>query len=215
MPADDTATRILDAAGPIFADKGFERATVRDICQAAGVNLASVNYYFRDKERLYIEAVKQAAMLRQSQVPMPQWSAGTPPAEKLRQFVRTMLARMLGAEQAPWQARLMMREVFQPTSACRELAEEYFRPHFDLLLSIVAELTPPEMPFHQRRRIADSVIGQCLHYRLAGGVLRLLVPADELAAHYQPEQLAEHIAAFSLAALGASPALGDRADVSR
>ena len=74
MPNDDTATRILDAAGPIFADKGFDRATVRDICQAAGVNLAGVNYYFRDKERLYIEAVKQAAKLRQSQVPMPQWS---------------------------------------------------------------------------------------------------------------------------------------------
>ncbi len=212
MPNDDTATRILDAAGPIFADKGFERATVRDICQAAGVNLAGVNYYFRDKERLYIEAVKQAAKLRQSQVPMPQWSACAPPADKLRQFVRTMLTRMIGTEQAPWQARLMMREVFQPTSACRELAEEYFRPHFELLLSIVGELVPPEMAFHERRRIADSVIGQCLHYRLAGDVLRLLVPADELAAHYQTDQLAKHIAEFSLAAMGAVPPMGQPLD---
>ena len=45
---DDTATRVLNAAGPIFAEKGFKDATVREICSAAGVNLASVNYYFRD-----------------------------------------------------------------------------------------------------------------------------------------------------------------------
>jgi AcrR family transcriptional regulator len=210
MPTDDKATLILNAAGPIFAEKGYERATVRDICKAAGVNLAGVNYYFRDKERLYIEAVKQAAKLRQSQVPMPQWPPGIPPADKLRQFVRTMLTRMVGVEQAPWQARLMMREVFQPTSACRELAEEYFRPQFELLLSIVGELVPKEMPFHERRRIADSVIGQCLHYRMAGDVLRLMVPANELEAHYKPEQLAAHIAEFSLAAMGAAPPVGQR-----
>jgi AcrR family transcriptional regulator len=47
--ADDTATRVLNAAGLIFAEKGFKDATVREICSAAGVNLASVNYYFRDK----------------------------------------------------------------------------------------------------------------------------------------------------------------------
>ena len=51
MSTDDTASRLLNAAGPIFAEKGYQNATVREICAAAGVNLASVNYYFRDKER--------------------------------------------------------------------------------------------------------------------------------------------------------------------
>ena len=55
-----TRSRILNAAGPVFADKGFRDATVRDICQAASVNLASVNYHFGDKQRLYIESVKEA-----------------------------------------------------------------------------------------------------------------------------------------------------------
>ncbi|MBL9122992.1 MAG: TetR family transcriptional regulator, partial [Planctomycetaceae bacterium] len=35
MASDDARNRILKAAGPVFADKGFQGATVREICQAA------------------------------------------------------------------------------------------------------------------------------------------------------------------------------------
>jgi AcrR family transcriptional regulator len=208
MATDDTASRVLNAAGPIFAEKGFQNATVRDICGAAGVNLASVNYYFRDKERLYIETVKRAAQLRANQVPMPPWPAGTPTAMKLRSFIHTILTRMLGAEQSPWQVRLMQREILQPTSACKELVEEYFRPHFEMLLGVIAEAVPPDTPMHARRKIGFSIIGQCLHYRMAGEVVGLLVAKDELAAQFTTDKLADHIAAFSLSALGLAPHLG-------
>jgi len=209
--SDDTATRVLNAAGLIFAEKGFKNATIREICSAAGVNLASVNYHFRDKERLYIETVKRAAQLRVEQAPMPQWPPGTPTAIKLRSFVHTILTRMLAVEQAPWQVRLMQREVLAPTSACRELVEDYIRPQFELLQRILGEAVPPDTPAHRRRKIAFSVIGQCLHYRLTGEIVRMLVPADELAARFTIDELADHIAAFSLAALGLAPPMGQNA----
>ena len=41
---------------------------------------------------------------------------------------------MLGFGQPPWQVRLMLREILHPTEACRELVEDYFRPHFELLV---------------------------------------------------------------------------------
>ena len=56
----DARQRLLDAAIVVFANKGFEAASIREICSLAGVNIAGVNYYFRDKEKLYIEAAKHS-----------------------------------------------------------------------------------------------------------------------------------------------------------
>src|SRR5262245_54607202 len=96
MPTpDDTQQRLLQTAGEIFAEKGFEGTTVREICQRAEVNIAAVNYYFRDKGRLYIEAVKQACREDNERLPLPEWPKGVPAETRLREFIRTVARRML------------------------------------------------------------------------------------------------------------------------
>ena len=57
---DPTKARLLEAAGEEFAEKGFELARVRAICERAGANLAAVNYHFGDKEQLYVEVLREA-----------------------------------------------------------------------------------------------------------------------------------------------------------
>lgn len=207
----DARERILLAAGREFAEKGYEAATVRDICLAAGVNGAAVNYYFGDKRRLYIESVKHAHEERVRQVPEPQWAPGTPAPVKLRDFVGNMLERMLGLGQPPWQVRLMLREVLQPTEACRELVEDYFRPHFELLVSILDEVACGRLDGPDLRRVALSVIGQCFLYRVAGDVVGMLVPAGEIESLHTPPQIADHVTRFTLAALGAAAPLASHA----
>ena len=135
---EDPRERLLAAAGKEFAEHGFESATVRDICLAAGVNVAAVNYYFGDKERLYIESVKHAHESRVKQVPLPESPPGRPPTDRLHDFIDNFLERMLGLGRPRWQAKLMLREMLQPTDACRELVEDYIRPHFELLVSILS-----------------------------------------------------------------------------
>ena len=120
-----------------------------------------------------------------------------------------LMNRMMGMDQAPWTARLMLREVFQPTEACKQLVECHFRPLFEHLLEILAEILPTETPQHVRHQVGFSIIGQCVHYRLASEVVGMMVPEDELRQHYRAAQLADQITDFSLAALGHFP-LGKR-----
>jgi AcrR family transcriptional regulator len=199
--SDATRERILYAAGPIFAEKGFAAATVREICAAADANLASVNYHFRDKDTLYLETVRLAHTLRVEQVPLPPWPRGASPKEKLAGFIRTVLSRMLGTDELGWQTRLLMREMIHPTIACQPLVEDFIRPQLSQLLAILDELLPSATAQHRRLQIAFSIIGQCLHYRVASEFVALLIPKKERAAHYGIEPLAEHITEFSLRAL--------------
>lgn len=202
---EDPRDRILLAAGQEFAAHGYEAATVREICLAAGVNVAAVNYYFGDKRRLYIESVKHAHEARVRQVPLPEWPAGRPAADNLRDFVANMVERMLGFGQPQWQVQLMLREILQPTDACRELVEDYIRPHFALLVSILAELCGGRLSEPELRRVAMSIIGQCFVYRAAGDVIGMLIPEEEFRALHGPRELADHVTRFALAALGSGP----------
>ncbi|KPC54786.1 TetR/AcrR family transcriptional regulator [Amantichitinum ursilacus] len=49
----ETSTRILDAAELLFVEHGFDATSMRLITQAAGVNIAAVNYYFGSKDGLF------------------------------------------------------------------------------------------------------------------------------------------------------------------
>lgn len=199
--SEDPKTRLMNAAGPIFAEKGFRRATVREICQAAGVNLAGVNYYFGGKERLYIETVKQARNRRVAQAPLPKRTPGDDPKKQLREFIRVLLTRMLSIETVPWESRLMLREMLQPSKACEEIAKEHLRPEFELLISILDELTPEGTPQYKLQQLGFSVVGQCLFYRVANQVVQSLVGQADLDGHFTVDSLADHICDLMLKAL--------------
>jgi hypothetical protein len=151
--------------------------------------------------------VKHAHRERVAQVPLPEWPVGRPAAERLHDFVDNLLERMLGCTQPPWQVRLMLREILHPTDACREMVEDYMRPHFALLVSILDELCRGRLPQPELRRVAMSIIGQCFLYRAAGDVVGMLVPRAEIDTLHTPKQLADHVTRFSLAALGAAAPL--------
>jgi TetR/AcrR family transcriptional regulator, regulator of cefoperazone and chloramphenicol sensitivity len=197
---EDPRRRLLEAAGQIFAEKGFEGATVREIKDRAGVNIAAVNYYFQSKERLYIEAVKNASCGSLDHSPLPAWPPGTSPTVKLREFIGVMVGRLMNRDKPAWHTRLMMREMAQPTSACAEWVRDYVRPNAEVLTGILEELLPPGTPPFKRYLTGFSIMGQCLHYMQNKPVIQLLM-GDEYA-QITPEAVAAHVTEFSLAALG-------------
>ena len=59
MPKEEKRTRIREAAAKLFAEKGFENTTTRDIAGAAGINNASLYYYFDSKEQLLYQILEE------------------------------------------------------------------------------------------------------------------------------------------------------------
>lgn len=198
---DSTRQRILLEAGPIFARKGFRATTVREICDQAQVNLASINYYFGDKQRLYHETVVMARQMRVEQVPYPTWDESTLPEQKLADFVSLLLRRLVAMQSEPWQVRLLMREILQPTETCKHLVEEYFRPFFETLCGVVDDIVGRRLPDHKRNQIGFSIIGQCLYYRFSADMTSMMIDEQEYTEHFNLDGLASHITAFSLGAI--------------
>ena len=193
---DDTRQKLMNYAGEIFSAKGFESTTVREVCQAAGVNIAAIHYHFGDKERLYLECVKHAHC--QHGMIDFDWPNGTSSQEKLTTMVTHMLTMMLATDQPAWQIELMMRELARPTAACRVLVEEFISPVFTQLLEIVSEMLPAETPLLARQQTAFSVVAQCLLYRYHRPIGQLLIGEEQFQRLLNVDTVARQIVAFSL-----------------
>jgi TetR/AcrR family transcriptional regulator, regulator of cefoperazone and chloramphenicol sensitivity len=210
MSTDDTRARIIQAAGEVFADRGYQAATIREICGRAGANLAAVNYYFGDKEQLYIEVLKSAHPEGPELSPEQPWPDGSPPEEKLRGYIRALLERLFRAEKPAWRMRLLQREIMEPTPFCTEMMRSYFRAHFGQLMGVLDEMLPPETPAYRRHQMGLSVIGQCVYFRAAAPVIAMMIDDEEREEYHTVEHLTEHIAQVALAALGLGQPVGHK-----
>jgi AcrR family transcriptional regulator len=197
---ENTREKILNAAGEVFAEQGFEGATVRAITQRAGVNVAAINYHFRDKAELYARVVLDACSARRV-ADMVIAEGIDDPAQRLRSIIYHWLQFMLDPERAEWKRRLMAHEMANPTTALDQLVENNIRPMRDqCLIPTVSELTENRFSQKQLRAICASIMGQCHYYLQSRPVLDRLYPDFEIG---KPEinELADHITRFSLAAI--------------
>lgn len=191
--------RLLAAAEEVFADYGYEGASVRAICSRAGMNVAAVNYHFGDKENLYVEAVKRAHTCNAKGLPIEEVDPpGSPPAVRLERFIRGMVASM-HAPASPTAMKLMMREMADPGKAAGVVVDEFIRPLALRLKSILRDLLP-DVPEPKLLMTGFSVISQCLFYR-QNRPLMGLVFGKEAVGVLTLDMVADHVVAFTLAAI--------------
>jgi AcrR family transcriptional regulator len=200
--ADDTKQRLLSAAGAVFAERGFERATIREICRRAQANLAAAHYHFGDKQALYAEVLAYGAKQRvEAHPPDRGLDENAPPEEALRAFIHSFLCRFLARDEpAAWYATLCARELTAPTMALDRVVDEIIRPLHARLSDILRKLMGENASAEDVQRCTLSIVGQCLFYHHSRPVLeRLFGPQQYGDADLRC--LADHIASFSLAAL--------------
>jgi AcrR family transcriptional regulator len=148
---DGAATRLqmLEAAGAVFAEKGFGRATGKEIAERAGSNSAAVNYYFGGIEGLYGEVLVEAHRRLLSYEHLLSIAEGKgDPREKLGTLIEEVTRTILGPASETWALRLIAREVLSPSPVFQVLLDQAVLPKKRLLTGIVGEIVglPAEHP---------------------------------------------------------------------
>lgn len=196
---ENTRAKILNAAGEVFAEYGFEGATIRAITERAEVNVAAVNYHFRDKAELYHRVVLDACSARAA-LDEVMAQASDSPEERLRALISHFLEYMLGPDRPDWKRRLMAREMANPTTALDELVEKNIQPLREFLRPILRELTGGLLSRQQLFYLGSSIMGQCLYFHQSRPIIERLSP-DFKIGPAEVREITDHITRFSLAAI--------------
>jgi TetR/AcrR family transcriptional regulator, regulator of cefoperazone and chloramphenicol sensitivity len=197
-----TRDRLLEAAAEVFIAVGYREATFREICRRAGANIAAINYYFRDKERLYLDVIEEAIAQTRDQFPDTAVDPASPPEERLHAFIASLLRNLLGSGSPNRLLKLMAREMAEPTRGLDLVVKRLMMPIHAALSAIIRELLGPSATQQQVDDCAVSVLGQCNCLRHGWPVITRLGTYNS---HDDAtiEHLIDHVARFSLAGIRA------------
>jgi TetR/AcrR family transcriptional regulator, regulator of cefoperazone and chloramphenicol sensitivity len=196
----ETRERLLKAAETMFSARGFKDVTVREICRAAGANVAAINYHFGDKLGLYRAVLRTAIdAMRDVTEAAERAGAGQPPDEQLRLYIAIFLRQLLRPESQAVHS-LITREVTDPTPALDDIVEQGVRPRLNYLAGIIARMIGGDPSDQRVLRCVLSVQAQSIVYARHNPI------AERLGFHFKPTptQIAEavrHIADFSIAGI--------------
>jgi TetR/AcrR family transcriptional regulator, regulator of cefoperazone and chloramphenicol sensitivity len=196
-----TREHLLEAAGEVFAEIGFRAATVRQICQRAGANIAAVNYHFGDKAELYQAVLKESYEAAIAKYP-PNFglSPRATPEQRLRAFIYSFLLRIFSEGPSARHGKLMAREMIEPTGALDGIVKDDIRPMSVVMMAIVGDLIGRKASEKTKRLCAMSVVSQVLFYHHCRPVVLRLFPETKFD-DATIATLTDHITSFSLAAL--------------
>ena len=201
----DTHDRILAAAQKLFADKGFDATSVRDITTEAGCNVASVNYHFGGKDNLYLETFRSMlTVLRDRRLEMMGELMEREPTPSLEDFVETfaviMIEPLVGDSRGRMFLNLVSREMIAPRLPDGVLVEEFFEPMMERATAALARVGPP-LEAASARLCVMSMVGQLLHSLKAHHLLSDLGRSDVIPMHHS-DQMA-HFVRFSVGGIRA------------
>jgi AcrR family transcriptional regulator len=172
--------RLMEEATRIFADKGFAKASTREICQAAGVNVASIHYYFGDKEGLY-----RAVLLRPIEALTSEFANFDDPALPLDEALHCLMGAFFspfgqgveGDAHAEHGMRLHLREMVEPSAAYKELIAQHIQPHHQRVVGLLARhVGVPGAEDDALHQLAFAVLAMVQDYCLSREFMNVLAP---------------------------------------
>lgn len=210
---EESRARLVAAAARLFAARGFDGVSVRELAAAADVNVAAVSYHFGGKRGLYLSALEQ---LLQEMRPVGRpvierieaaFAEGPPSRDALavtaRFLVRHILTTLMSGALKPWVTQTVLREFQDPTPDYRPMLDERVMPlHLAVArLSAAALRLDDDSP--EAILAAHGIMGQIMVFAAARNVILEELDWPEFGPEFGEDRLETIIAVATRGVLGA------------
>lgn len=194
-----TKQQLLEVAGRVFAERGYVRATSKEICELAHANIAAVNYHFGGKDGLYAAVLEEAhaRLVSIDSVAEITRSKGSG-ADKLRLLLRKIVEEVARRDDGAWELRVLSRELLAPTPLMDGMMNNQVMPKAKMVTAMIGEMlgVPPSHPAVSRSTV--SIVGPCVFLLVANpDWLKKIFPA--LLA--DTDALVDHMVEFAVGGL--------------
>ena len=156
----ESSRRLLEAASEEFARHGYGGARIRQIVDAAQVNLAAVNYYFGGKQGLYRETLRFLA--RRSTRTSDR--GDLTPERRLRRQVYALIERLVGVDGPSTLGRILVHEALKPTPGAEATLAETLDIELERVSAALRACAGPDVAESDIRHAAVGLLGQCVAY---------------------------------------------------
>lgn len=199
-----TRDRLLKVAEKLFAEKGYDAVSVREITKTAHCNLAAVNYHFGTKQSLYLQMFRErwlfmAQCLLDCFEKNLAGHAESSPAAVIRSLAEAFISGPFTDEERLYHFQLMTRELIKPTEG------------FDLVVSEIVRLFFERLGQRLRPIFSDTIDADSMILNMLSIVAMInyfnvaRTPVSRITGHAYDEpfkdQLVHHIVTFCLSGL--------------
>jgi len=179
--------------------KGFAGASTREICDAAGVNVAAIHYYFGDKAGLY-----RAVLLKPITHFTSRLQGFDDPNLSFEASMRVLLAPFIAtskdAEHDRAVMRLHLREMLDPSALFREVVEQSVVPHHNALADLLARHVGIAKPDEAIHHLAFALVAMANDYCMSREFMHMLAPRL-LERPHANQQILDRLVGYSAALL--------------
>jgi TetR/AcrR family transcriptional regulator, regulator of cefoperazone and chloramphenicol sensitivity len=195
-----TRSRILEAAGALFAVGGFAHTTAKAIAKRADVSLALINYHFESRDGLYRAVLLEAHQRMLSLTELREVAGSeSSAADKLKVLIDQLVKQ--ATNQVGWHLDVLAREVLSPSPYYREMTQMALSPKLAVITQVLSEITRIPLNDPALLRCFLSAVIPCTMLMLAArgapGPMHAL-------RQMPPEVLTDHLHRFALAGLEAT-----------
>ncbi len=183
---EDRREQIIDAAMHVFAQKGFARATNKDIAREAGITPGLIYHYFDSKEALLKAIIEGRSPLRIVNTLPPQ--ALALPPEVFLHFIVMQVLGILEEENF-----IQLIRVFLPEVVYNQNTGSTISSAIQQVLGFLESYFQSKMEAGELRKTDPVLIPQLLIGSVMAFVLRRNIIHDPQVLHYTHEQIADAV----------------------